>query len=76
MMEIGKDCPLPRPGWTVRKFDSFDAMRAAQIRDWQAVSSAERRKAAWELVVDAWEMKKRDPDELRLLRLVTVVRKA
>lgn len=76
-MTTGKPQPArDRKDWVVRTFDSLDAMRAAQIRDWQGVSSAERRKAAWNLVIEAWELKKRNPDELRLLRLVTSVRKA
>lgn len=62
--------------WTIQKFDSLDELRATQIRDWQRLSSSVRRQAAWEMVVEAWTMKKRNPDELRLLRLVTSVRKA
>jgi hypothetical protein len=65
-----------RATWTVVKCASLDEMRANHIRAWQAVPPAERLKAAWELVVDAWEMKKRNPDELRFQRAVTVIRKA
>jgi hypothetical protein len=65
-----------RAGWMEVKCSSFDEMRANHIRNWQAVSPAERLKAAWELVVDAWEIKKRDPNELRFQRSVTVIRKA
>lgn len=47
-----------RSHWTIRKFSSFEEQRCQQVRDWQAVSGAERRKAAWELVVDYWVGKK------------------
>ncbi len=47
-------------------------MRCQQVKDWQALSGSERRKAAWELVVDYWVgMKGMNPDELRLQRSVT-----
>ena len=65
-----------RAGWIAVKCSSFDEMRANHISAWQAVPPAERLKAAWELVVDAWEMKKRDPNELRFRKIVTVIRKA
>lgn len=61
-----------RSHWQIRKFDSFEELRCQQVRDWQALSGAERRKAAWELVVDYWVgMKGMDPNELRLQRSVT-----
>jgi hypothetical protein len=62
--------------WTIRKFSSFEEQRCQQVRDWQAVPGAERRKAAWELVIDYWVgMKGRNPDELRLQRSVTRLRR-
>jgi hypothetical protein len=61
-----------RSHWKIRKFSSHEELRCQQIKDWQALSGAERRKAAWELVVDYWvEMKGKHPDELRLQRSVT-----
>ena len=61
-----------RSHWKIRKFDSFEEQRRAQVADWQALSGSERRKAAWELVFDYWVgMKGMDPDELRLQRSVT-----
>ena len=61
-----------RKNWKVRKFSSFEEQRSQQVRDWQALSGADRRKAAWELVVDYWVgMKHKDADELRLQRSVT-----
>ena len=61
-----------RSHWKIRKFSSFDEQRTQQVRDWQALSGAERRKAAWELVYDYWVgMKGIHPDELRLQRSVT-----
>jgi hypothetical protein len=65
-----------RANWPVVKCSSFEEMRIHHIRAWQAVTSAERMKAAWDMVVEAWEMKKLDPDELRFQRSVTVIRKA
>jgi len=65
-----------RSHWTIRKFSSFEEQRRQQVRDWQAVSGAERRKAAWELVEDYWIGKKgKHPDELRLQRSVTNIRR-
>ena len=65
-----------RSHWTIRKFSSFEEQRRQQVRDWQAVSGSERRKAAWELVVDYWVNKKdKHPDELRLQRSVTHLRR-
>ena len=61
-----------RSHWVFRKFDSHDELRRQQVIDWQAVSGAERRKAAWELVVDYWVgMKGVNTNELRLQRSVT-----
>ena len=73
-------CMNPKPSsptkdrshWKVRKFTSFDEMRAQQIHDWQAAGAAARHKAAWELVTEYWiEHKKKHPDELRFQRSVT-----
>jgi len=65
-----------RSHWTIRKFSSFEEQRRQQIRDWQAVSGAARRQAAWELVVDYWVGKKgKHPDELRLQRSITHLRR-
>ncbi len=61
-----------RSHWTIRKFHSHEELRCQQIKDWQALSGAKRREAAWELVVDYWVgMKGMHPDELRLQRSVT-----
>ena len=65
-----------RSHWTIRKFSSFEEQRSQQVRDWQKVSGSERRKAAWELVVDYWVGNKGvNPDELRLQRSVTHLRR-
>ena len=61
-----------RSHWKIRKFSSHEELRCQQVKDWQALSGADRRKAAWELVVDYWVgMKGMHPDELRLQRSVT-----
>ena len=65
-----------RKTWTVTRCDSFEDMRRVGIRNWQHRSAAERRQAAWELVVEAWQMQKRNPNELRLQRSAQVLRKA
>ena len=62
-----------RSDWVIRKCDSFEEMERFHMRDWQSVSGSERAQAAWEMVLDAWKIKKRDPDELRFQRIVTVV---
>ncbi|MCP5538201.1 MAG: hypothetical protein H7A51_18460 [Akkermansiaceae bacterium] len=72
MSEVKKD----RSHWVVKKCSSFDEMRAFRIQQWQNVTGAERRQAAWELVYDYWVgMKKMHPDELRLQRTVTKLAK-
>ena len=65
-----------RSHWVVRKFSSFEEQRSQQVRDWQAVTGAERRGAAWDLVLDYWVgVKGKNPDELRLQRSVTNLRR-
>ena len=62
--------------WVVKKFTSFDEQRTWQVKEWQKLSGADRRKAAWELVYDYWVgMKGMNPHELRLQRSVTHVRR-
>ena len=65
----------PRSGWTLQRCESFDDMRVQAIRRWQRVSATARATAAWELVVEAWSLKKRPAHELRLQRVITVMRK-
>ena len=65
-----------RSHWVVKKFTSFDEQRAWQVKEWQKLSGADRRKAAWELVYDYWVgMKGMNPDELRLQRIITNVQR-
>jgi hypothetical protein len=69
--------PLPkRSGWTIQRCESYDDMRVQAIRRWQRVSASVRADAAWEMVKEAWELKKRPAHELRLQRTVAVLRKA
>jgi hypothetical protein len=58
--------------WKVTRCESFEDMRKVAIANWQRQSGAARRQAAWDLVVEAWKMQKRDPDELRLQRPIKV----
>ncbi len=44
--------------------------RDFDIAFWQNLSSEERAAAVWDMVVWDWEMKGKDPDELRLQRSV------
>lgn len=70
--------PMPetdRSHWPVRKVASFDLMARQHVRDWQAAGSSARLQAAWDMVVEAWAMKNRNPDELRLQRFITAVRR-
>lgn len=64
-----------REGWHAVKCSSLDDMRTQNIRFWQRQGGAAIRKAAWDLVVETWEMKRRNPDELRFQRLAPIVRK-
>lgn len=65
-----------RPGWTVIRCESHADMRVQAIRHWQRVSATVRADAAWEMVKEAWALKKRPLHELRLQRTLTVLRKA
>jgi hypothetical protein len=61
-----------RSDWQLRQYSSHEEQRCAQIRDWQALSGAARRAAAWELVTHYWvNQKNTHPDELRLQRSIT-----
>lgn len=65
-----------RPGWILVRCSSHEDMRQQAIRRWQRVSASRRAQAAWEMVEEAWTLKKRPADELRLQRIITVLRKA
>ena len=49
--------------------------REFDIQFWQGLSSEARANAVWELVVDYWEMKGKDSNELRLQRSVESVQR-
>lgn len=68
--------PARRPVWTLVRCTSHEDMRSHAIRRWQQVSATARAEAAWEMVEEAWSLKKRPADELRLQRTITVLRKA
>lgn len=62
--------------WPQAKLESFDEVRAYRIRQWQEAGCAARLQATWELVTDYWVgMKGKHPDELRLQRTVTDIRR-
>ena len=62
-IQISEDGTMSYFGTGLAKTDrSFD------IIYWQSRSAAERFEAAWEMVTFAHELKKRDPNELRLDR--------
>lgn len=66
---------VDRSHWVVRKCASFEEMEFFHVEDWQKLSGRERANAAWDMVVEAWELKKRDPDELRFQRTVKCVKR-
>lgn len=49
--------------------------RSFDIEFWQSLTDDQRMKAAWELVVDAYTMNGGNPNELRLQRSVTSVKR-
>ena len=59
-----------RSHWVQGKHESFEDMRVSQLQAWQRVSGAQRRAAAWELVLHYWQKKGYTLDELRLQRTV------
>lgn len=67
---------LHRKDWKLRRCNSFEDMRVEAIRSWQRAGANARANAAWDMVVEAWHLQNRDPDELRLQRTVTVLHKA
>ena len=72
MSQVKKD----RSHWVVKKFTSFDEQRNWQIQEWQKVSGAQSRQAAWELAYDYWvNIQNKNPDELRLQRSITNFRR-
>ncbi len=65
-----------RSNWPTRKCESFDDMRAYRIKQWQEAGCEARMKATWELALDYWVgVKGMHPDELRLQRSVTHIRR-
>lgn len=62
-----------RSDWVVKKCSSFEEMRTHRVKQWQQVPFMQRLDAAWELMEEAWKIKKLDPDELRLQRSITAV---
>ena len=75
-MKINGSPSLHRKDWKLRRYDSFEDMRVEAIRQWQRAGASARAAAAWDMVVEAWHLQNRDPNELRLQRTVTVLRKA
>jgi len=62
-----------RPGFIMMRKGRMSEMdRSFDVEFWQRLGSRAIFDAAWELVEDAWKLKGRDPNELRLQR--TVVR--
>jgi hypothetical protein len=49
--------------------------RSFDIEFWQQLSSEQRAAAVWELAVTAWQMKGKNPNELRLQRSVETLRR-
>jgi hypothetical protein len=66
--------PTQREGWYAVRCHDLEDMRRQNIAYWQRAGGAAIRQAAWELVQDWWEMKKKDPDELRFQRVAPSLR--
>lgn len=49
--------------------------REFDIEFWQGLTSQERAEAGWELVTTYWEMKGKNPDELRFQRSVESIQR-
>jgi hypothetical protein len=64
-----------RSQWTVRKVHSFLEAEKLHIQDWQNVSGAERMAAAWDMVEEAWMLKKHDRNELRFQRVARCLKR-
>lgn len=67
---------VDRSHWVVRKCESFEEMEFLHVEDWQKCTGSDRANAAWEMVVEAWELKKRDPNELRFQRTARCLKRA
>jgi hypothetical protein len=66
--------PTQREGWYAVRCHDLEDMRRQNIAYWQRAGGAAIRQAAWELVQDWWEMKKKNPDELRFQRIAPSLR--
>ena len=55
---------------TIRKYSSFDEMKADEYRYWQNRPVHERLAAVWELTEEAYRLKGYPPDAFRLQRSV------
>ncbi len=64
-----------RSHWRVLRCEDLPSMSRQHTVDWQALPPSARSRAAWDLVVEAWKAKGRDPDELRLQRSLAVFRR-
>jgi len=55
---------------TIRKYDTFDEMKADEYRYWQSRPIHERVNAVWELTKDGYQLKGFKADAFRLQRTV------
>ena len=53
---------------SIRKYASFDEMKADEYRDWQELPAHERMNAVAEMSLAAYQMKEPTPDVRRLQR--------
>ncbi len=58
---------------TVRIFNSFEEMKAAEYRYWQSRPAYERMGAVCELTISLYQMKESSADVSRLQRLIRVL---
>jgi hypothetical protein len=61
---------------TIRKYTSFDEMKADEYRYWQSRPVHERMDAVWELTEQGYSMKGMQPDAFRLQRTLVYFERA
>jgi transposase len=73
-MAMAEMSPNVKEGWHAVRCVDLDDMRRQNILFWQQAGGVAIRQAAWELVEEWWQMKKKNPDELRFQRLASQLR--
>lgn len=61
---------------TIRKFSSFDDMKAEEYHYWQGMSARERMRAVWDITLEAYRLKGEIRDVPRLQRTLVRIQRA